>query len=277
MPLSKTAGALKWNTSTQLGGEKDTYEKFFYRILTRGKYPGTIKGFPTVTKGWCRHLKYGSEIDLRKHFLPSEKEPQKKQYKSLWFPMCEGSMVQFGTESQAIASNTGFPTRQARWCTGELKVKSLRDFSQSPESQGADKNIVVYYLGIAADEPARLARLDGVNKVSPLAAIGWTEADARKWCEENDLLSPIYTTATRGGCWFCHNQCLEQLRLLRKNYPDLWALLLKWDLDSPVLFHPDGHTVHDLDRRFQAEDEGKVPTDRKFRWKMLDEKEDSTS
>ena len=31
------------------------------------------------------------------------------------------------------------------------------------------------------------------------------EAYCRKWCEENDLLSPIYTTATRGVCWFCHN------------------------------------------------------------------------
>ena len=28
-----------------------------------------------------------------------------------------------------------------------------------------------------------------------------------------------------------------------KNYPDLWALLLKWDLDSPTTFKADGHTV----------------------------------
>ena len=130
---------------------------------------------------------------------------------------------------------------------------------------------MVQYLGIAADEPKRLERLDGITKISPLAAIGWTELDCKQWCEENDLLSPIYTTATRGGCWFCHNQAIGQLRLLRKNYPDLWALLLKWDLDSPVSFHPDGRTVHDFDRRFALEDEGKVPTDRKFRWKMLDE------
>lgn len=146
-------------------------------------------------------------------------------------------------------------------------------FSSSPVSQGANKNAVVQYVGIAADELVRLERLDGVTKISPLAAIGWTEADCRKWCEENDLLSPIYTTATRGGCWFCHNQGIDQLRQLRRNYPDLWALLMKWDKDSPVSFHPDGHTVHDFDRRFQMEDEGKVPTDRKFRWKMIEQKE----
>lgn len=91
----------------------------------------------------------------------------------------------------------------------------------------------------------------------------------RQWCEENDLLSPIYTTATRGGCWFCHNQGVEQLRLLRKNYPELWTLMLKWDNDSPVTFHADGHTVHDFDRRFALEEMGLVPQTRKFRWSML--------
>lgn len=93
----------------------------------------------------------------------------------------------------------------------------------------------------------------------------------REWCEKNDLLSPIYTTATRGGCWFCHNQSVDQLRLLRKNYPEYWKLLLKWDNDSPVTFKADGHTVHDYDRRFQLEDELLIPTDRPFRWSMLEE------
>ena len=46
--------------------------------------------------------------------------------------------------------------------------------------------------------------------------------------------------------------------------------MLKWDNDSPVTFHPDGHTVHDFDKRFEMEDQGIVPTDRKFRWKMLE-------
>lgn len=144
-------------------------------------------------------------------------------------------------------------------------------FSAGSAPQGAEKNTVVNYVGIAIDEPIRLARLEGTNKISPLAAIGWTEADCRKWCEENDLLSPIYTTSTRGGCWFCHNQSLDQLRLLRKTYPELWALLLKWDADSPVSFKPDGHTVHDFDKRFALEDDGRIPADRTFRWKMLEQ------
>ncbi len=121
------------------------------------------------------------------------------------------------------------------------------------------------------DEPNRFGQLCEEKK-SPLVEAGWTEADCRRWCEENDLLSPIYTTASRGGCWFCHNQSVEQLRLLRKNYPEYWDLMLKWDKDSPVLFKADGHTVHDFEERFALEDMGFLrPGDRKFRWKMLKE------
>lgn len=46
--------------------------------------------------------------------------------------------------------------------------------------------------------------------------------------------------------------------------------MLKWDLDSPVTFHPDGHTVHDFDQRFQLEDEGLVSPDERWSWSYLD-------
>ena len=151
---------------------------------------------------------------------------------------------------------------------GEGGVSPIAGFSTGPIAQGAKTNIV-QYLGIAADEPERIERHTKPGFKMPLVEVGWDEAYCRKWCEERDLLSPIYTTATRGGCWFCHNQGIDQLRLLRKTYPDLWKLLLKWDRDSPVTFKADGHTVRDYDLRFQAEDLGLVPTDRKFRWKML--------
>ena len=148
------------------------------------------------------------------------------------------------------------------WCNRDLKQPAFRAANQ-------DKGI--YYLGIAADEPSQFHNLTE-TKYSPLVEAGWTEADCRKWCEENDLLSPIYTTAARGGCWFCHNQSVNQLRLLRRDYPYLWALMLKWDKDSPVTFKADGHTVHDYDRRFAMEDEGLIyPDDKVFRWEMLNE------
>lgn len=156
----------------------------------------------------------------------------------------------------------GFPIiGRGQWCTGALKQKTMRIIRGNKDIQ---------YLGIAADESERIKKnTKSMNKM-PLVEIGWDEAYCRQWCEENDLLSPIYTTTTRGGCWFCHNQSVDQLRLLRKNYPDLWQLMLKWDNDSPVLFHADGHTVHDFDRRFALEDEGFIVPGEAFRWKMLD-------
>lgn len=154
----------------------------------------------------------------------------------------------------------GFPLtcKSRSWCK-HLKV------SEQISKRG------ITYIGIAADEPSRFHNLNE-RKRSPLVEAGWTEAMCREWCEENGLLSPIYTDSARGGCWFCHNQGVQQLRLLRKKYPEYWKLLLKWDKDSPVFFKSDGHTVQDYDRRFQLEDEGFLSADDKtFRWSMLDE------
>lgn len=147
------------------------------------------------------------------------------------------------------------------WCNSRVKMPPLK---------AVEKGGNIVYIGIAADEPRRFHNLSDTKK-SPLVEAGWDEAYCRKWCEENDLLSPIYTTSTRGGCWFCHNQSVDQLRLLRKNYPDLWKLMLKWDNDSPVTFKTDGHTVHDFDKRFYLEENGLIDTKKPFRWKMLDE------
>lgn len=167
-----------------------------------------------------------------------------------------------GRKSKYAGRIYGFPMVKGQWCLQQLKLPAL---------SMATKGSVIQYIGIAADEPNRFHNLSDTKK-SPLVEDGWTENDCRRWCEGNDLLSPIYTNAARGGCWFCHNQSVGQLRLLRKNYPEYWQMMLKWDKDSPVTFKPDGHTVHDFERRFQAEDDGLIyPDDKIFRWSMLDE------
>lgn len=232
-------------------GEKLTYEKLFYHVPVRKKKTldrfgeggglSPIAGFPPHLAPWCN-----SRLKLR--------NLQR-------VPVHDQRMVQ---ETQRRVLSSGSRSSKGRG----VPATSNAGFSRSSLAQGAGINIV-QYLGIAADEPERIQRHDKPGFKMPLVEIGWTEADCRKWCEERGLLSPIYTTATRGGCWFCHNQGIDQLRILRKEYPDLWKLLLKWDRDSPVSFHPDGHTVHDFDLRFQAEDLDLVPKDRKFRWKML--------
>ena len=156
----------------------------------------------------------------------------------------------------------GFPMVTRAWCNSRLKLKPLSVFAKNKD--------VTQYLGICADEPNRVERLDGTNQIALPAQLGYTEDMCYDLAKSLDLLSPIYESASRGGCWFCHNQSIDQLRFLRKNYPDYWLLMLKWDRESPVIFRPNGHTLMDFDKRFRLEEQGVVPTDRTFRWSMLE-------
>ena len=157
----------------------------------------------------------------------------------------------------------GWPARTSNWCNSELKTSALKK---------AQKGAKCIYIGIAADEPNRFHNLSKTKR-SPLVEAGWTEKICRGWCVKMGLLSPIYTDTTRGGCWFCHNQSVNQLRLLRKNYPEYWKLMLKWDRETP----PFAYFVHkiklqDFEQRFQMEDDGLIRADdRAFRWSMLEE------
>lgn len=87
---------------------------------------------------------------------------------------------------------------------------------------------VVQYVGIAIDEPQRLARLTA-NKISLLAKYGYTEEMARRKCEEYGLLSPFYDKWKRNGCWFCPNKPIPYLAHIRRHYPPLWEELRKFN------------------------------------------------
>ena len=138
----------------------------------------------------------------------------------------------------------GFPMIKGNWCNSQLKANILKKL---------DKLGIIQYIGIAFDEPNRFKILSD-RKISPLVEYEITETQAKRICEELDLLSPIYKNSLRGGCWFCHNQTKKQLRFLRKNYPEYWELMLKWDKDSPVTFRTDGTTIHDFEIMFAFED-----------------------
>lgn len=245
------------------GGQKASYENTFYTevknkegewIRNREKkkcHRDTnfrhIYGFPCQRGAWCNSKLKVSVLDGVKkgnisRFVLQDKPLENKQWEYSRLGKQMGIVLQLGVKD------------------------ATTKFSRRKESE------VVQYLGIASDEPKRIERhKDKKGIVLPLVDIGWTEADAKKWCIDNDLLSPIYTDkCLRGGCWFCHNQGVDQLRQLRHNYPQYWELLLKWDKDSPVTFHTDGHTVHDFDRRFKAEDDGFIKADDRFFWKDLD-------
>lgn len=101
------------------------------------------------------------------------------------------------------------------------KVNPVRKYYRQFREQGFD---IVCYVGIAKDEPVRLARLKGCD-ISLLDKYGYTEAMAMAKCQEYDLVSPIYRNSMRGGCWFCPNQRAKGFKRLRDTSPELWEEL----------------------------------------------------
>lgn len=140
----------------------------------------------------------------------------------------------------------GFPITIGPWCNDRLKLKTIR---KHYKRYGEHIN----YLGIAADEPKRLAKLQP-NCRAPLAEWGMTENDCINLLKERNLLNPLYNKFRRLGCWFCIKQNLDSLRILRKDYPKYWQMMLQWDNESPQSFRPVS-TVKDLEKRFAYEDE----------------------
>lgn len=43
------------------------------------------------------------------------------------------------------------------------------------------------------------------------------------------------------------------MRILRKDYPELWKMLLNWQLDSAVKFRTD-YSVQELEEKFKKEE-----------------------
>lgn len=113
----------------------------------------------------------------------------------------------------------GFPIPGLCTINRDCKIPPIKEYLQCQDED------IIQYVGIAADEPKRLKRLEGTNKVSILAKYGITEKQARDICERAGLLSPIYEITGRNGCFFCPNAGLQELRHLYFNHPEIWELL----------------------------------------------------
>lgn len=125
------------------------------------------------------------------------------------------------------------------WCGGVCRWGTKQKTSTIDRyirETGAER----YYIGIAADEPERLKRLQG-PKCSPLAAAGMTESDCLKYCrdrgyswEENGV--DLYTILDRVSCWCCANKNRKELRNIYQFLPEYWELLkgLQLAIDRPM-------------------------------------------
>ena len=139
----------------------------------------------------------------------------------------------------------GFPRTCGAWCNSRLKIRTIHKHYKTYGEH-------IRYIGLAADEPERIAKLEPFCR-TPLAEWGMTEQDCIGFLKKRDMLNPLYQKFRRLGCWFCVKQSLGSLRVLRRDYPEYWAMLLEWDKESFRTFKPE-YTVADLERRFSMED-----------------------
>lgn len=152
--------------------------------------------------------RYGIIVE---HVCATKKDGTKKTYEDVFYSIPKR---RYTDKYCKLNSYRGFPMTKGAWCNDRLKTRVLDSIGSCggqpdiygfpirkgnwrtsiPKTSGTNAYLTtVKYLGIAADEPERIERHTKPGIELPLVEIGWDEAYCRKWCEENDLLSPIYT------------------------------------------------------------------------------------
>lgn len=138
-----------------------------------------------------------------------------KDYMELFFHVVKRSKT-----PENIGKHSGWLIGGRCAANRDLKVKPINEFCKSIGRE------YMQYIGIASDEPKRIERLTE-NKESLLVRYGYTEQMAYELCKSYGLLSPIYETCHRGGCWFCPNQPYRDFANLKQMHPELWNELKK--------------------------------------------------
>lgn len=149
-----------------------------------------------------------------------------------------------------------WPGSRARWCTSKLKIDVIDRYLRKLEEQYE----VIQYIGIAADEQYRLERENNQNEthIHPLVEWGWDEKQALQYCYSRGFdWEGLYEIFSRVSCWCCPLQSMEELRKLRKHYPDLWEELKDMDRRTWRKFRAD-YSVEQLEMRFSLEEEMKA-------------------
>lgn len=146
----------------------------------------------------------------------------------------------------------GWPGPRMRWCTSLLKTRVMKAHLKALKAE----RDVVEYVGLAADEVERAERNNNKKLVAPLIQWGWTEDDALRYCYDHGYdWEGLYKLFKRVSCWCCPLQPLQELRQLRRHFPDLWERLFELDSRQYRRNFNASNTLAQLEARFALEDE----------------------
>lgn len=160
-------------------------------------------------------------------------------------------VVERSRKEERIGKKVGFLIGGRCSANRDLKINPIRNFYKGLNLAESE---YTQYVGIAVDEPIRLERLRGTNKISLLEQFGYSEQMAFDLCKEYDLLSPTYEISSRGGCWFCPNQSYKQIAWLKREHPELWEELriLSKDTETVSTRFKYEDSFEDADRKADA-------------------------
>ncbi len=245
-----------------LSGGKDS-TAMLLMLLERGEPVADVVFFDT---GWefpamYEHLEQleaftGLKITRLHARLPVGVEADKSPFDWMF---SEYPVVKRGTR-QVHKIGRCWPAATPRWCTGR-KQQSLKAHLLALTHRSGLELPLRQCIAFAADEQHRL---DGPTKRNssycvqryPLVEWNVTEADALNYCYKRGFTwSGLYHFFNRVSCFCCPLQRMDDLRTLRRHFPDLWQRMLvmeSWLPENQRRFKDS--SVSDLDARFAAEE-----------------------
>lgn len=245
-----------------LSGGKDS-TAMLLMLLERGESVEDVVFFDT---GWefpemYEHLERletftGLKITRLRPRLPVDVETDKSPFDWLFSEM---PIVKRGTR-EVHKAGYWWPSARIRWCTG--RKRDALDVCHRALSYRQNVALPLRQcIGFAADERHRF---DGPTRRNstycvqryPLVEWGVTEKDALAYCYKRGFTwGGLYHFFSRVSCFCCPLKSLDDLRTLRRYFPDLWQRMLvmeSWLPENRRRFKDS--SVSALDARFAAEE-----------------------
>ncbi len=115
------------------------------------------------------------------------------------------------------------------WCGGLCRW-GTRDKLTALDKYAKSKDAVVY-IGIAADEPNRLTRMESFKR-APLAEWNVKEEEAKQYCWDKGINwmengVDLYSILDRVSCWCCCNKNQKELHNIYLYQPEYWDKLIE--------------------------------------------------
>ena len=147
-----------------------------------------------------------------------------------------------------------WPDFRVRWCTDYFKRRLWQNHIRKYKG-----HTVIEYHGITLDEAHRTNRnKDGRNIKYPLVDWGMTGKDCLDFCYKAGFdWDGLYKKLNRVSCYLCPLQRLSELKVIYKDFPELWQRILWLDLRSIKQFglkFRNDYSILDLEEKFDIED-----------------------